>query len=105
MGYIPVAQFLIIKPKTNSSAEGGIRTHESRGDTGLANLRLTRLGYLDFSICLDLWLFNSSVSFPAEKSCQRCESLSFYAFEKILAGNYPNQSTVLHHGKPSDIML
>ena len=51
-------------------AEGGIRTHESRGDTGLANLRLTRLGYLDFPFWLDLWLFNSSVScLCAKKSC------------------------------------
>ena len=32
-----------------SSAEGGIRTLESRRDTGLANLRHTRLGYLDLA--------------------------------------------------------
>ena len=33
--------------KPISSAEGGIRTHDPRGGTGLANLRPTRLGDLD----------------------------------------------------------
>lgn|GEM_PF-1444776 len=37
----------IVKDKLWKSAEGGIRTLESRRDTGLANLRHTRLGYLD----------------------------------------------------------
>ena len=32
------------------SAEGGIRTHDPRSGTGLANLRHTRLGDLDFSL-------------------------------------------------------
>ena len=39
------------------NAEGGIRTHDLRGRTGLANLRLTRLGNLDLpsesSVILD----------------------------------------------------
>jgi hypothetical protein len=37
------------EPKTTVSAEGGIRTHDPRSGTGLANLRPTRLGDLDFS--------------------------------------------------------
>lgn len=37
------------------SAEGGIRTHDPRRGTGLANLRLTRLGNLDLPHALALW--------------------------------------------------